>query len=175
MRVSTVALFSSAMLFAAGVALADPPAAPATPSAAPAAAPVTPPPQVFGVVMSLGFPTPIQMFAGGDPEPGRTQDVGAEYDLTNLTNAPVTLKANSDCESHSWTVTDAAGTAVDHSADCPQGGQPVTLPVPYGKTVSGQSTVSLHVFDYKEGQTYTIHYRAFGVESTANFTVTQLK
>jgi hypothetical protein len=150
----TTGLILSAVLFAAGPAAADPP---------------------LGVVVSMGFPTPVQMFAGGDPEPNRTQDVGAEYELTNLTNGTVTLKAIGDCDAHTWTVTDATGTVVDHSAVCPPSAQPVTLDVPQGKPADGQSTVSLHVFSYKEAQTYTIHYLVFGLEAKADFTVTLLK
>ncbi|HTQ14701.1 MAG TPA: hypothetical protein VMH86_12580 [Rhizomicrobium sp.] len=129
----------------------------------------------IGVGMSLGFPTPIQMFAGGDPEPGRTQDVTAEYLLTDLANEVINLKADNDCDAHSWTVTDPSGTVVDQSAACAAGGQPVTLAVPPGKPVDQTQTVSLHVFDYQEGVTYTIHYKAYGVEGTANFTVSLLK
>ncbi len=154
LTVATMGLIFSAVLFAAGPAAADPP---------------------LGVGMGLGFPTPVQMFGGGDPDPARTQDVTAEYEFTNLTNESVTLTANSDCEAHSWTATDASGTVVDHSGPCPQVVQPVTTVVVPGKPADGQSTVSLHVFSYKEGQTYTIHYTAFGLTSTANFTVSLLK
>jgi hypothetical protein len=154
MRATKFLAFFSAILCAALPALADPP---------------------MGVGLSLGFPTPIQMFAGGDPDPTRTQDVTATYDLTNLTDAVISLKANSDCEAHNWTVTDAAGTVVDSSGPCPQAMQLVTQDVPIGKAVNGESTVSLHVFDYKEGQNYTIHYKAFGVEGTSDFTVSFLK
>ena len=154
MRVTKVLLFLSAALSAALPARADAP---------------------LGVVLNLGFPASIQMFAGGDVDPARTQDVTAAYDLTNLTDAVVTLTANNDCESHSWTVTDAAGTTVESSGACAQVMQPVTQDVPIGKTVSGESTVSLHVFDYKEGQNYTIHYKAFGAGGTADFAVSFLK
>ncbi|MGH6870533.1 MAG: hypothetical protein ACREHE_03410 [Rhizomicrobium sp.] len=150
----TIALSLAAAIFAAAPAAADAP---------------------VGVGMSLGFPSPIQMFAGGDPEPARTQDVTAEYLLTSLTNETITLKGDNDCAAHTWTVTDAAGTVVDQSAACPTGGQPVSVPVPQGKPVDEQRTVSLRVFAYQEGQTYTIHYKAYGVEGTANFTVTLLK
>jgi hypothetical protein len=154
MRASIAVLLTSAVLSVAGPAAADPP---------------------IGVAIALGFPTPIQMFGGGEPDPNRTQDVTAEYEFTNLTNAPVTLKANSDCEVHTWSVTDASGTVVDHSGACPQSMQPVTLDVAPGKPADGQSTVSLHVFDYKEGQTYTLHYVAFGAEATGTFQVSLLK
>jgi hypothetical protein len=154
MRVSKFLLFLSAVLCAAAPASADTP---------------------LGVVINLGFPASVQMFAGGDPEPARTQDAPVAYDLTNLTDGMVTLKANSDCEAHSWTVTDASGTVVDNSGACPQMMQPVTLDVAVGKPVSAQATVSLHVFDYKEGQNYTIHYKVFGLEGTAVFTVSLLK
>jgi hypothetical protein len=155
MRILTIGLFvSAAMLAAAAPAAADPP---------------------IGVGISLGFPTPIQMFAGGDPDPTRTQDVLADYNLDDLTDSPITLTASNDCEAHTWTVTDSTGAVVDHSADCPQVVQPVSETVVQGKQTSGESTVSLHVFDYKEGQTYTIHYKAFGVETTSDFQVTFLK
>jgi hypothetical protein len=154
-------VLSTALL--AGAALAD------TPAAAPA------PPVPLGVGASLGFPTPVEMFGGGDPDPNRTQDVTAEYALTNLTNQPITLTAASDCASHSWTVTNPAGAVIDQSAPCPVGGAPVTVQVPLGSSPSGQSLVSLHVFQYAAGLTYTIHYSAFGVVSTGDFQVTLLK
>jgi hypothetical protein len=154
MRASIAVLLTSAVLFVAGPAAADPP---------------------LGVAVALGFPTPVQMFGGGEVDPNRTQDVAAEYEFTNLTNGPVTLKANNDCEAHTWSVTDSAGTVVDHSGACPQVVQPVTLDVAPGKPADGSSTVSLHVFDYKAGETYTIHYVAFGAEATGTFTVDLLK
>lgn len=154
MRASYIVLLST-ILFGASQAMAD-----------------SPP---LGVGGSLGFPTPVQMFGGGDPDPNRTQDVGAEFQFSNLTNGTVILKANSDCESKAWAVTNAAGTEVERSAACPAGGQPVTLNVEPGKPVNGDGTVTLHVFDYKEGQTYTIHYTAFGVTMTGDFTVSLLK
>jgi hypothetical protein len=155
MRYLTIGLTFAAALCVAAPALADVP---------------------LGVGLSLGFPTPIQMFAGGDPpDPNGKQDVTAEYLLTDLTNITITLKANSDCESHTWTVTDPSGTVVDSSGPCTQVMLPVSVDVPPGKPVSGESLVSLHVPAYKEGTTYTIHYKAFGVEGTGDFTVTLLK
>lgn len=129
-----------------------------------------------GVGMSLGFPTPIQMFAGGDPpDPNRTQDVTAEYLLTDLANEPITLSSASDCAAHAWTVTDPSGTVVDQSAACAAGGAPASLTVPQGKPVDESQIVTLKVFAYKEGLTYTLHYKAYGVEGTANFAVSLLK
>ncbi|HEX3674838.1 MAG TPA: hypothetical protein VHU87_11230 [Rhizomicrobium sp.] len=163
MRVLTIGGLVLAAGMMAGTAMADTaPPAPAAPAA-------------LGVAESLGFPSPVEMFGGGDPDPNRTQDVTAEYLLSNLTNQPVTLTADSDCASHTWTVTDPTGAVVEQSLPCPAGGTPVTLVVPQGKPTSGQSIVTLHVFDYKADTTYTIHYKAFGAGATGDFQVTLLK
>jgi hypothetical protein len=154
MRGLTMGLTISAVLAAASPAFADPP---------------------IGIAAAMGFPPSIQMFAGGDVDTTRTQDQATSYELTNLGNQPITLTANSDCEAHAWRVTDASGTVVDSAGPCPPGGQPVTAVVAPGKPVDGTSTVTLHVFDYKEGQTYTIHYATFGAEATSDFTVSLLK
>jgi len=154
MRALIVGLAISAALCTAGPAAADAP---------------------IGIGAAMGFPPSIQMFAGGDVDTTRTQDQATSYELTNLGNQPITLTANSDCEAHTWRVTDASGTVVDSAGACPPGGPAVTVQVAPGKPVDGTSTVSLHVFDYKEGQTYTIHYATFGAEATADFTVSLLK
>jgi hypothetical protein len=135
-------------------------------------APAAPPPSVpLGVASSMGFPDSVPMNAMPPADMGRGQQVIVQYELSNLANATVTLKADSPCQSHSWSVTDATGAIVEQQPACLQVLQPVTLDVPVGKPLDTRDMITLHVFNYIAGVTYTFHDNYWGLASTATFTV----
>ena len=155
MRVSSALLLLSALWVATAAANANPPE---------------------GIAMAMGIETPIQMYVGAGQDATSTQDASTVYQFTNLTDASVTLSAPDGCQAVTWTVTDPSGAVVEQSPACTAPGAPDSIVVPAGgKPVQRQSTVALHVLDYKENTTYTFHYAAFGLQSSATFTVTYLQ
>jgi hypothetical protein len=124
-----------------------------------------------GVVFAMGFPETVNMDNHGASDPNRVQTIVAQFSFTNLTDRPITLNAQNECQSHTWTVTNAAGSVVESQSICPQVVQPVSLDVTAGEPVMEKQPINLHVFDYNEGQTYTLSYNYFGLTAQAKFNV----
>jgi hypothetical protein len=161
-------------IFIAAAILAAPAAAWAgDPTAAPAEAGTAQPDAgaPAGLFGAMGFPSTVHMDNHGVADPNRVESVPVTFQLTNLTDQTITLKSPNDCQSHTWTVTDASGVVVDGQSVCPQVMQPVSLDVPAGKPVDKELTINMHVFKYNEGQTYTLTFNYFGLTQEAKFDV----
>jgi len=93
--------------------------------------------------------------------------------LANPSDQPANLKASNKCAVAIWSVTDSTGGEVTNHDICPMIYQPQTDTLAPGATQTEEKSISLRAADYREGETYTLHYRFWGVLADAPFAVKQ--
>ncbi|HEY2070905.1 MAG TPA: hypothetical protein VGG48_15225 [Rhizomicrobium sp.] len=124
------------------------------------------------VKFTLQFPTDITMNRMPSTGPSPMTTVQAGLALANTGQQDMTLTSPNACTSHTWTVTEAGSDAViDSRSICTMIFLPVDLKIAAGKSAEGSQNVMLANGLYTDGRVYTLHYRYWGYEQTANFTV----
>lgn len=103
------------------------------------------------------------------------KDVTVPVTLTLATDKAVTLQSSNPCEIHIWNVTDANGGDVENHSFCTMEFEPQVNPLAAGERRTSNEFISLHAADYREGETYTLHYRFWGVSAETKFAVKQVK
>jgi len=91
--------------------------------------------------------------------------------LANPSDQPATLKASNGCEINIWNVTDSKNTIVTDHGICMMIYQPQTNTLAPGASQSEVKSISLRTADYREGESYTLHYRFWGISADAPFVV----
>jgi hypothetical protein len=95
--------------------------------------------------------------------------------LTLAADKAVTLQSSNPCAIHIWNVTDASGTDVENHSFCTMEFEPQYNPLTAGERRTSSQFISLHAADYRVGETYTLHYRFWGISAETNFAVKQAK
>lgn len=93
--------------------------------------------------------------------------------LANPSDQPATLTASNKCEINIWSVTDSKGGEVANHGICMMIYQPQTDTLAPGASQTAEETIALHAADYREGESYALHYRFWGVAADAAFAVKQ--
>jgi len=91
--------------------------------------------------------------------------------LTNSSDQPSTLRASNGCEINTWNVTDSKNTIVTDHEICMMIYQPQTNTLAPGASQLEVKSLSLRAADYREGESYTLHYRFWGIFADAPFVV----
>ena len=91
--------------------------------------------------------------------------------LANASDRAVTLKSSNRCEIRIWNVTDSSGGDVENHNICPMIYQPQAKPLAAGERQRATEKITLRAANYREGETYTLHYRFWGVFGEAKFAV----
>jgi len=135
------------------------------------AQPSQPPPvATSAITLSVVFPADVTInrvaATGGEQFVPET----AQLTLTNNSSSAVVLQKPNDCQSHVWTVSDAAGNTIDDRAICPMIFMPVRQPIDAHGTFTATQTVSLSASKYVNDGHYTLNYTFWGIKSAAPFT-----
>lgn len=93
--------------------------------------------------------------------------------LANPSDQPVTLKASNRCEINIWSVTDSKSGEVTNHGICMMIYQPQSNTLAPGALQTAEETMSLHAADYREGESYTLRYRFWGISAQVAFAVKQ--
>ena len=109
--------------------------------------------------------------------PAGEEDVTAPVTLTlaNESDRAVTLRTSNRCQIQIWKVTDSTGGTVMNHGICPMIYQPQYNTLAAGERQTEDESISLQAAKCREGETYTLHYRFWGVIAEAKFTVNRGK
>jgi len=97
--------------------------------------------------------------------------VPVKLTLANKSDEAVTLQTSNRCQIHVWKVVDSEGIVLMNHDICPMIYQPQTDTLAAGERQAEDEGVSLQAAKFREGETYTLHYRFWNVFAEAKFTV----
>jgi hypothetical protein len=97
--------------------------------------------------------------------------VPVKLTLANASDRAVTLISSNRCEIRIWNVTDSKGTDVENHGICYMIYAPQSNTLAAGERQRATEKITLRAANYREGETYTLHYRFWGVPAEAKFTV----
>ena len=105
--------------------------------------------------------------------PAGEEDVTVPVTLTlaNTSDQAVTLRTSNRCQIRIWKVTDSTGALVVNHNICPMIYQPQSNPLAAGERQTATEIISLRAANYREGETYTLHYRFWNIFAEAKFTL----
>lgn len=89
--------------------------------------------------------------------------------LANKSGEAVTLRTSNRCQIHIWKVTDSAGGIVMDHDICMMIYMPQTDTLAPGERQTENESISLKATKFREGETYTLHYRFWGIFAEAKF------
>jgi hypothetical protein len=95
--------------------------------------------------------------------------------LANTSDQAVTLESSNRCQTHIWNVTDSKGADVENHSFCTMEYAPQSNPLAAGERQTATEEITLQVANYRSGETYTLHYRFWGIFAEAEFAVKAAK
>ncbi len=95
--------------------------------------------------------------------------------LVNASEQAVTLESSNRCQIRIWSVTDSKGANVENHSFCTMEYAPQSNPLAAGERRTATENISLRAPSYREGETYTLHYRFWGISAEAKFAVKTAK
>ncbi|MGC9954569.1 MAG: hypothetical protein ABSD21_09870 [Rhizomicrobium sp.] len=155
MKASLIAAFA-ALLALAPAALAapgKPPADVATPG---------------GVKLAVKIASVVAVPAGQEDV-----TVPVTLTLTNVSYDGVALESSNRCQIRIWKVIDSKDAGVENHTICTMEYAPQSNTLAAGERQSEDESITLHAAKYREGETYTLRYRFWGIFAEAKFTVKQ--
>ena len=95
--------------------------------------------------------------------------------LANASNQAVTLESSNRCQIRIWSVTDSKGEDVDDRTICTMEYMPQSDYLTAGERQRATEKITLRAAGYREGETYRLHYRFWGISAEARFAVKAAK
>jgi hypothetical protein len=95
--------------------------------------------------------------------------------LANASDKAVTLESSNRCQIRIWNVTDSKGADVEDHTICTMEYAPQSNPLAAGERQTAAEKITPRAADYLEGETYTLHYRFWGISAEAKFAVKAAK
>ena len=117
-----------------------------------------------GVTLTVKI-APVIALPAGEAE----VTVPVTLSLANESDQSVTLKSSNRCEIHIWNVTDSKDVGVENHNICPMIYQPQSNPLAAGERQRATKKITLRAAHYRAGETYTLHYRFWGIFTEAEF------